>query len=117
MGHQSFIQKLHDRNSKCTVSFPDKALAHQFIDELFELLFITRNAKQNSLDDISKEFELLKQQFAVLIYDVIYDGTVLETITEKFFTDIPLLYQKLLKDARSILEFDPAAGAKVKRIV
>lgn len=117
MGNQQFIQKLYDRNSKCTVSFPDKALAHQFMDGLFELLFIPRNTRQYSLDDISKEYDLLKQQFSVLIYDVIYDGTQLETITRKFFEDIPSLYYTLLKDARAILEFDPAAGSEEEVLV
>lgn len=117
MATQSFLQKLHERNSTCTVSFPDKALAHSFIDDLFELLFIPKNKLHNSLEDLHKEFELLKQQFSILVYDVIYDGTQLEKITDKFFEDIPALYLKLLKDARAILEFDPAAGSEEEVLV
>ena len=117
MGSQSFIQKLHERNSKCSVTFPDKELAHHFIDDLFDLLFIPRNKLLNSLDDLNKEFDLLKQQFSVLIYDVIYDGTQLEKQTEIFFDGIPILYQTLLKDARAILQFDPAAGSEEEVLV
>ena len=109
MNSQSFIQKIYERNSKCAVAFPDRVLAHRFIDELFDLLFIPRNTRQNSLEDISKEFELLKHNFSVLIFDVIEDNRQLERISESFFTALPSLYAKLLKDARAILEFDPAA--------
>ena len=117
MNSQSFIQKIYERNSKCAVAFPDRVLAHRFIDELFDLLFIPRNTRQNSLEDISKEFELLKHNFSVLIYDVIDDNSQLERISESFFTALPSLYAKLLKDARAILEFDPAAGSEEEVLV
>ena len=117
METKSFIQKLHERNSKCSVSFPDRALAHQFIDELFDLLFIPRNSRDFSLEDISKEYELLKHRFSVLVYDVIVDGTQLEKVTDTFFAAIPVIYTKLLRDARAILEFDPAAGSEEEVLV
>ncbi len=117
MDSQTFIKKLHDRNSKCAVAFPDRLLAHEFIDELFDLLFIPRNSSRVSLDDISKEYELLKYRFSVLLYDVIEDATQLEKLTERFFAAIPVLYAKLLKDARAIVEFDPAAGSEEEVLV
>lgn len=117
MDNQPFIQKLHERNSKCKLSFPDRALAHRFMDDLFDLLFIPRNNGQNSLDDISTEFKLLKQRFSVLIFDVISDGAKLEKITGDFFAGIPALYQKLMQDAKAILEFDPAAGSEEEVLV
>ena len=117
MGTQSFIKKLHERNTKCVVAFPDRAMAHQFIDELFDLLFIPRNSRQTSLDDFSKEFALLKQQFSLLIFDVIYDTAHLLKVTENFFNAIPTLFDKLLKDALAIVEFDPAAGSEEEVLV
>ena len=117
MDSQTFIHKLYERNSKCAVAFPDRVLAHAFIDDLFDLLFIPKNSVRVSKEDISKEYELLKYRFSVLVYDVIEDGSQLETTTENFFAAIPALYGKLLKDARAIVEFDPAAGSEEEVLV
>ena len=117
MDSQTFIHKLYERNSKCAVAFPDRVLAHAFIDDLFDLLFIPKNSVRVSKEDISKEYELLKHRFSVLVYDVIEDGSQLETTTENFFAAIPALYGKLLKDARAIVEFDPAAGSEEEVLV
>lgn len=117
MLNKSFIQILHDRNAKCNISFPDRLLAHQFIDDLFDLLFIPRNSGSYTREDIEKEYSLLKQQFASLVFDVLEDGSALESVTEKYFAAIPALYQQLLKDARAILEFDPAAGSEEEVLV
>ena len=112
MGNTSFIQKLHERNVKCVVAFPDRALAHAFIDDLFEFLFIPRNSKLFSLNDLDKEYELLQQRFSSLVYDVLTDGSQLQAITAFFFNALPALYKKLQKDAQAILAFDPAAGSE-----
>lgn len=117
MGTQAFIKKLHNRNLNCTITFPDRLKAYQFIDELFDLLFIPGNKQQNSLEDINKEFELLKQQFSLLVFDVIDDISQLEKVTDNFFTAIPILFEKLLMDARAILEFDPAAESEEEVLV
>ncbi len=117
MDKQLFLQQLHDRNANCPVSFPDRALAHRFVDELFDLLFIPRRSDQISLEDISKEYEVLRKQFSALVYDVIHDEAELEKITGIFFKNIPLIYTKLLQDARAILAFDPAAGSEEEVLV
>ena len=117
MRTESFIKKLHNRNLNCTVSFPDRIKAYQFIDELFDLLFIPRNNQQNSLEDINEEFELLKQQFSLLVFDVIDDKNQLEKVTNNFFTAIPIVFEKLLKDAQAIAKFDPAAGSEEEVLV
>jgi len=117
METQAFIKKLHDRNLNCVVAFPDRIKAYQFIDELFDLLFIPKNKQQNSLEDIDKEFELLKQQFSLLVIEVVDDISQLKKITDDFFNAIPILFEKLLKDAQAILEFDPAAGSEEEVLV
>ncbi|MEN9686955.1 MAG: hypothetical protein RLZZ28_2741 [Bacteroidota bacterium] len=117
MNAQSFIQKLHERNTRCTVAFPNRELAHRFLDDLFDLLFIPRNKQQNSLDDLQAEFGLLKQDFSSLLFDVIITGKDLENITEHFFAQIPRIYAVLLQDAKAILAFDPAAGSEEEVLV
>jgi len=111
MNQPSFIQQLFQRNAKCFTVFPDKVSAQQFIDTLFDLLFIPKNSKENSLEYFEKEYELLKGQFSALIYNVIGDKSKIETVSKHFFESIPSLYQGLLKDAEAILQSDPAAGS------
>lgn len=112
MDNQSFIQKLHGRHIQCVLSFPDRALAHAFIDDLFEFLFIPKDSQQVSADGLGREYELLQQRFAVLLAAVINDRKELERVSADFFDSIPDLHNRLLQDAQAILAFDPAAGSE-----
>ncbi len=117
MSDNTFIQLLHNRNAQCGISFPDRGMAHRFIDDLYDLLFIPRNSNTYTQEDIRKEYDLLKQRFTSLIYDVLRDVSAIDGVTEKYFAAIPGLYQQLLKDAHAILEFDPAAGSEEEVLV
>lgn len=112
MSQQSFIQKIYNRKTAGLSALPDRAAAHAFIDELFEFLFIPRSKRDCSLEDMGKEFELLQQKFVGLVYDVIRNEAELQDVTDRFFAAIPALHARLLKDARAILDFDPAAGSE-----
>jgi serine O-acetyltransferase len=109
MSQQAFIQQLFSCNQKKFVAFPDKELAEQFIDQIFDLLFLPNIGKQQNLGKFEKEFESLKSHFSSLIYDVVLDGEKAQQITENFFDAIPSLYAELMNDAEAITEFDPAA--------
>ena len=52
---------------------------------------------------------MFKGQFASLVYDVLYDGNKVDDVADTFFEAIPDIYQKLIKDAYAVLNFDPAA--------
>ncbi|MES2776720.1 MAG: serine O-acetyltransferase EpsC [Bacteroidota bacterium] len=109
MSQQAFIQQLFTCNQKKFVAFPDKELAEQFIDQIFDLLFLPNISKQQNLGKFEKEFESLKSHFSSLIYDVLLDGDKAQAVTENFFNDLPSLYNDLMSDAEAITEFDPAA--------
>ena len=109
MSQQAFIQQLFFCNQKKFIAFPDKELAEQFIDQIFDLLFLPNIGKQQNLGKFEKEFESLKSHFSSLIYDVVLDGEKAQQITENFFDAIPSLYAELMNDAKAITEFDPAA--------
>ena len=109
MSQQAFIQQLFFCNQKKFIAFPDKELAEQFIDQIFDLLFLPNIGKQQNLGKFEKEFESLKSHFSSLIYDVVLDGEKAQEITENFFDAIPSLYEELMNDAKAITEFDPAA--------
>lgn len=109
MNQQTFIKQLFTQNSKAFSTFPDKELAEQFIDQLFDFLFLPKSVRHKQPSDLEKEFESLKSHFSSLVYDVLYDGDKAQDATSAFFDAVPLLYNSLLKDAQAILHFDPAA--------
>lgn len=112
MNQPSFIQKLHERNVTCAVPFPDRALAHMFIDDLFEFLFIPQDSKLFPVDELRKQYEHLQQRFTSLLSYVVTDERQLQQVTADFFTALPNLHTRLLQDAQAILAFDPAAGSE-----
>ncbi len=110
MTQQNFIQQLFNRHRDAFTAFPDKELAEDFIDKMFEFLFMPkRNIRQQNPGGMEKEFESLKSHFSSLVYDVVMEGDRTQEITDNFFAAIPGLYNLLYKDAETILQFDPAA--------
>ena len=111
MGQEAFIKQLFTQNSKAFSAFPDKELAEEFIDQLFDFLFLPKTVKHKQPADLEKEFESLKSHFSSLVYDVLSDGDKTQHVTDEFFEAIPAIYYKLIKDAETILNFDPAANS------
>lgn len=109
MTQKEFVNNLFQQNSKNFSLFPDKELAQEFIDKLFEFLFLPKTVRHKQESDLEKEFESLKSHFTSLVYDVLFDGVKAQTVTDQFFEAIPALYDNLIKDANTILQFDPAA--------
>ena len=109
MGQQAFIKKLFTQNSKAFSTFPDKELAEEFIDQLFDFLFLPKTVKHKQPADLEKEFESLKSHFASLVFDILSYGDKTQIVTDQFFEAVPDIYYKLIKDAETILQFDPAA--------
>jgi len=116
MSTKEFIQHLFAQHKKVDRSFPDKELAEQFIDQLFNLLFLP-NKKLQQVEDLEKELNLLKGHLLSLAYDVVHKEEKAVHITKTFFEAIPALYAKLIKDAQALLEFDPAARSVEEVIV
>ena len=113
----SFINKLYQQHQKSTRTFPDKALASEFIDGFFEFLFIPDRQKKLTEFEMSKEMESYKSHLSTLIYDVVGDGNKTQEIANKFFDDVPAIYDALLKDAEAIIQFDPAAESMEEVLV
>jgi serine O-acetyltransferase len=109
MDQQAFIRQLLLQNSKSFSTFPDKESAEEFIDQLFEFLFLPKSVRHKQPSDLEKVYESLKSHFASLAYDVLFEGEKSQLATNVFFEAIPALYNTLLKDAEAILHFDPAA--------
>lgn len=117
MSTGAFVKKLYQQNQKASSAFPDKLFTEQFIDQLFNLLFVPRIGKQQALAEFEREFESLKSHLSTLVYDVVRDGNKVQEITDQFFAELPAIHELLLKDAASISQYDPAAESIEEVIV
>ncbi len=113
----AFINRLCQQHGKSTMTFPDKALASEFIDGFFEFLFIPDRQKKLSEYELSKEYESYKSHLSTLIYDVLGNGEKTQEVSNQFFEDVPVIYDLLLKDAAAIVQFDPAAQSTEEVLV
>lgn len=109
MSNKLFLQQLIKQNSRLSATIPDKALAHHFIDDLFAYLFEPKSIKQQQLADLDREWQSLKSHLNTLIYEVTGQGEKSQLFSDRFFEELPALYETLQLDAASVLENDPAA--------
>ncbi len=109
MANATFINTIYKQHQQSTRSFPDKALAAEFVEGFFSFLFIPQNQKKLSEYELAKEYESYKSHLSTLVYEVIADGERTQEIANQFFEELPQVYESLLADAAAILQFDPAA--------
>jgi serine O-acetyltransferase len=88
---------------------PKKKLIHQFIDELFTVLFSNTSKSLADLDIIENKFIELEIQFNELVLDFEPKNDKSLEQTKKFFSALPNLHRKALNDAKTIFVKDPAA--------
>ncbi len=104
----AFIRELMTNNRNRLQNFPDKQTAEQFIEELFQFLFVRHT---NVLEEgkLTNHYQALKNTFAALLFEVVNDEAKVKEHTTSFFNHVPAIYQRLLRDAEAILTSDPAA--------
>jgi len=109
MDNTKFIDQLFYRNRKSFNHFPDKQLAENFTDALFQLLFTSHEGKFDTPNALAKEYQKVKDDFSSLLFELLRNAKAVEEHTAEFFDAIPVIYDELILDAKAILEFDPAA--------
>ena len=109
MSGTSFIKQLFDKNTKSNFAVPDREFAYQFIDQLFQLTFIPRTGQNEKYADFEKKYKGLKSHLSTLVYDALRDSDKSQSIADDFFAAFPTIYEKLLKDAEAVSQYDPAA--------
>lgn len=108
------FQKFPASLFKTTQSFchevPSLSKSHYFINELINFMFPIRTDKNISLKNLEAKWEELQQLFNSLLIPLkpLMEDSI-EDVHDKFFSEIPNIHQKLLKDADAYLKFDPAA--------
>jgi len=109
MSDQHFIQQLFFKNRKSFNHFPDKELAENFIDDLFNFLFTSYSGKYETEEKLAQQYQEIKNTFSALLFELIKDEQSVKKHTDQLFYELPEIYESLLLDAEAVLEFDPAA--------
>lgn len=116
MSEAAFLYELAESKTGSVQQFPDKLAAELFIDELFQFLFIN-SGKGTDYPKTVAEYDRLKNNFASLLAETITGEEAIKKEADAFFTQLPILYKALLKDAKAILDFDPAARSLAEVLV
>ncbi|MBS9773743.1 MAG: serine acetyltransferase [Tenacibaculum sp.] len=88
--------------------FIDKKEAEQFIQNLYDLLFGTREQKNTTKEYIDSELSILRNRLKIVLLGIVENKEV-DDFLDFFFNKIPFVYKQLLKDAEFIKESDPAS--------
>ncbi len=103
------ITEIFERNKSKSNAVPNKFLTDEFIEKLFNLLYVNGIKQYNNADDIETELIFIKKLFYKLIKSENINDEAAAKTWEDFYTELPLIYTNTLLDAKAILEFDPAA--------
>ncbi|WP_426478662.1 serine O-acetyltransferase EpsC [Chryseobacterium sp. CBSDS_008] len=103
------IERIHHTKQNNIHGFFDKIKTKKWVKDLYETLFLPQN--DNTEDQLKRNFEALQETLSGLINTVTGDKNLTEKQVSQFFETLPELYNQLVLDATSILEFDPAADS------
>ncbi|KAB1232529.1 serine O-acetyltransferase EpsC [Chryseobacterium viscerum] len=103
------IQRIHQTKQNNIHGFFDKIKTKKWVKDLYETLFLPQN--ENTEDQLKRNFEALQETLSDQINTVTGDKNLTEKQVSQFFEALPELYHQLVLDAKSILEFDPAANS------
>lgn len=109
MASSSFISTLFAKNKISFGQYPDKSLAQQFVDCLYNLLFTSYKEKYTTEDALQQEMVLSKSKLELLLRKSLNDDAQAQKSAQYFFDALPTIYDYLMEDAAAVLEFDPAA--------
>lgn len=101
-----FIKTIIEKKQINSQGFFDKTKMKYFVTKLYQVLFLKQTL--NTENQISIEFEELHVLLLNLLNNTSNDEVFAEKSTDDFFLALPDIYNTLILDAESILEFDPA---------
>ncbi|MFS4428091.1 serine O-acetyltransferase EpsC [Chryseobacterium sp. S90] len=103
------IERIHQTKQNSNHGFFDKIKTKRWVKDLYETLFLPQN--DNTEDQLKRNFEALRETLSEQINTVTGDQDSTEKQVNQFFESLPDLYDQLVLDAKSIVEFDPAADS------
>ncbi|MDP9958684.1 serine O-acetyltransferase EpsC [Chryseobacterium lathyri] len=101
-----FIKKILEKKQISSTRFFDQNKMENFVTELYNVLFLPKQINTGS--QLQYEFQELGKLLLDLMGSTAADEVSAEQQTHTFFLAVPVIYDKLILDAESILEFDPA---------
>ncbi len=110
MTSTDLFNRISEQNSEMREGLPEKVSVINFLEQLTGLLFPIGNRildtdRHMILNDLKKSFNALLDPLMPQI------NFTTVRFTEKYFESLPEIYNQLLLDAKTILEFDPAASS------
>ena len=114
----SFPRRLHKMTQLFCEEVPSQVQTRAFVDKLVNTLFLVRDDKNMTLRQIEARWEALQFELEAILRPLCaeHEFTSRE-LMEKFFTEIPVLYTQLLKDADLYATCDPASYCKEEIIL
>ncbi|WP_223600664.1 serine O-acetyltransferase EpsC [Chryseobacterium sp. GVT01B] len=103
------IERIHQTKQNSNHGFFDKIKTKRWVKDLYETLFLPQN--DNTEDQLKRNFGALRETLSEQINTVTGDQDSTEKQVNQFFESLPDLYDQLVLDAKSIVEFDPAADS------
>lgn len=103
------IERIHQSKQNKAHGFFDKLKTKAFVKDLYETLFLPQ--KINTEDQLKRNFAVLYDHLFTLVSTITGSKDDAEANANLFFEALPELYDQLVLDAQSILEFDPAADS------
>jgi serine O-acetyltransferase len=103
------IQRIHQTKQNSNHGFFDKIKTKKWVKDLYETLFLPQN--DNTEEQLKMNFKALQQTLSDQINTVTGNKEITEKQVSQFFEALPELYDQLVLDAKSIMEFDPAADS------
>ncbi|MDR4891936.1 MULTISPECIES: serine O-acetyltransferase EpsC [unclassified Chryseobacterium] len=103
------IERIHQTKQNSIHGFFDKIKTKKWVKDLYETLFLPQT--DNTEEQLKRNFDALQETLSDLINTVAGDKNITEKQVNQFFEALPELYNQLVLDAKSILEFDPAADS------
>jgi len=105
-----FLNKLNKNNHHLSTNFPTKVLTQSFVDQLANMLFPFNMEIYSSIQELKTQWNNIQQLFKELLKPLESSLSYsINEISDLYFEDITTIYDDLLLDANTILEFDPAA--------
>jgi len=106
----AFLDHLLVQRAQYRYKLPSRPDAGRFIDQLMRLLFPVTQDCQSVSQHVEETYLKLNQQLVCLLsplQNTLPEGA--DSIAEKFFDQLPAIYDRLLLDAHAITDNDPAA--------
>jgi serine O-acetyltransferase len=103
------IEKLINSNSKRLNQFPNKKKARDFIEALFEFLFVSQPQLGVDKAQLEGEYKALENELDTLLLNIVKEEEERKNQVSQFSAALPFIYERLMADAEAILAADPAA--------